>query len=122
MQSPISSFARPVWPPWDLDETIVETQIVPQTVLPTLCVLAIIRKVIHDELVDIRKWQHFLRAMKQSHGRQSNVTVGRLLFTITVSGGSWHVCNLKMNQHRTFRLGLDKLTEEKTNDETFIIV
>ena len=52
MKSPVSSFARSVWSPGDLDEAVIEAEVVSETVLPPLSVLAVIWKVVHDELVN----------------------------------------------------------------------
>ena len=52
MQCPVCSLARPVRSPGDLDEAIIEAEIVTERVLPSLSVLAIVRKVVHDELVN----------------------------------------------------------------------
>ena len=52
IEHPVVAFARIVVVARYFDETFVETQIVADRVLPSLLVVAIIRKVLHDELVD----------------------------------------------------------------------
>jgi len=53
VKGPIGSFARSVRTPWNFDETVIEAEVVPERVLPTLSVFAIVRKVIHDKFVDV---------------------------------------------------------------------
>lgn len=69
VQSPIGALAGPIGAARNLDETIVEGQIVAQTVLPALRVLPIEGKSVHDELVDLTECQHFLFARLDGHKR-----------------------------------------------------
>ena len=63
MKSPIGSFSGSVRSSGNLDETVVETEIVTERVLPSLGVFPVVGKVVHDELVNFRKRQHPLRRM-----------------------------------------------------------
>ena len=63
MKSPIGSFSGSVRSSGNLDETVVETEIVTERILPSLSVLPVVGKVFHDEFVDLRKRQHSLRTM-----------------------------------------------------------
>ena len=47
----------------------------PQAVLPSLRVFAVIGKIVHDEFVDVRQGQHLFRAMKYRHSCQRDVAV-----------------------------------------------
>lgn len=53
MQGPVGALSGPVGPPRDLDEAVVEGEVVPQRVLPSLRVATVIRKPLRDEAVDI---------------------------------------------------------------------
>ena len=53
MQSPVSALSGTIGPPRDLDEAVVEREIVPQRVLPSLRVATVIREPLRDEAVDI---------------------------------------------------------------------
>ena len=90
MQSPIGPFSGPIRPSWNFDEAIIEAQIVSQTVLPSLGIFPIIWKIIHNKFINIRQRQHFLRALKQGHGGQSDVTIRRFLFPVAISCRSGH--------------------------------
>jgi len=59
MERPKRSFSWLVWGPWDFDEAIVEGQRVTNRILPSLLVLTIIRKEVHDELIDLAESKHF---------------------------------------------------------------
>ena len=53
VERPISPLARSIRPPGHFDEAVVKAEVVPERVLPPLGVFAVIRKVVHDELVDV---------------------------------------------------------------------
>ena len=53
MQGPVGTLAGPVGAPGDLDEAVVEAEVVPQGVLPSLGVLLVVGEVLHDEAVDL---------------------------------------------------------------------
>ncbi len=84
VQRPVGTLARPVRPPGDLDEAVVEAEVVPQRVLPPLRVAPVVGEVVHDEPVDLREWEHPLRAVPERHGSEGDVGVGRLLLAVAV--------------------------------------
>ena len=61
MKSPVGTLARPIWPPGNLDEAVIEAEIVSERVLPPLRVLPVVGERVHDELVDLGEGQHPLR-------------------------------------------------------------
>ena len=52
MKSPVGSLAGSGGMSGDLDEAVVEAEVVSQGVLPSLSVLPVVGKVVHDELVN----------------------------------------------------------------------
>ena len=60
-------------------------------VLPSLCVLAIVGEVVHDELVDVGEREHPLRGVPQGHGGESNVRVGWFAVPIRLPARPWHL-------------------------------
>jgi len=59
MERPKRSFSWFVWSPRDFDEAIVEGQRVTNGILPSLLILTIVGKEIHDELIDLAESKHF---------------------------------------------------------------
>ena len=57
-----------------LDEAAVERQVVSDGVLPGSLVGAVVRKSLHDELIDARQSDPLLGALLDGHGDQSDVT------------------------------------------------
>lgn len=57
----------------DLDEAAVEGQVVPDGVLPGSLVRPVVRKPLHDELVDARQSDALLGALLDRHGDESDV-------------------------------------------------
>ena len=53
MQSPVSALSGTVGPPRDFDEAVVEGEVVPQRVLPSLRITTVIREPLRDEAVDV---------------------------------------------------------------------
>lgn len=53
MEGPVGAFSRPIRLSGNLDEAVVEGEIVTEGVLPSLGVLAVVRKSVGDELVDL---------------------------------------------------------------------
>lgn len=82
VQRPKAAFARLVWPPWDLNEAVVEGEVVAQRVLPALRVLAVVGEALHDELVDVAQGEHLLRRVLDGHCRQGDIRVRGLLVTV----------------------------------------
>ncbi len=90
MQRPERSFARPVRTSRYLNETVVEGEVVPERVLPTLRVFTVVRKVFADESVNVGERQHFLGRVADRHRRQRDVRVRRFLVAVRFSTGSRH--------------------------------
>ena len=79
IECPIGSLARFLVVTRHLDETFVERQIMTDRVLPALFILPIVRKTIHDELVDPVQRDLFLRSRTlNGHGDKSDVGIRRL--------------------------------------------
>lgn len=51
IQRPVATLSRFFIVPWYLDETLVQTQVVPDGILPALLVLSVVREPFHYELV-----------------------------------------------------------------------
>lgn len=92
MERPEAALAGLVRAAGDFNETVVEGQVVAQGVLPALGVLSVVRKTIHNKLVNFAKWEHLLRTALDSHGGEGNVGVRRFLVAVSVSPGSRHPC------------------------------
>ena len=75
MESPVGALARPVRPSRDLDKAVVETEVVPERVLPALSVFPVVGEVVHDELVDLGEGQHLLVTMVKRHSGECYVGV-----------------------------------------------
>lgn len=88
VQHPVVSFARIVVMSRNFDETLIETQVVPDGVLPALSVLSVVGKVVHDELVDSVERKSALRALTDRHHDEGVITERRLLRFHTVSAAS----------------------------------
>jgi len=67
MQRPVAALARSLGGPRHLDEAVVERQAVPDRVLPALLGLAVERKLVHDELIDLAQCTHLERGRLQRH-------------------------------------------------------
>lgn len=79
IECPKGAFARPAFLARYFDETVVQTQIVSDGVLPSLAVLAVVREPLHDELVDAVERDLVVVGRLDGHGDQGDVGVGRLL-------------------------------------------
>ena len=90
MQHPVSAFPRPVGPPGDFDETVVEAKVVSQGVLPSLGVASVVGKPLDDEPIDLAEGQHFVGRAPDGHGCQGDVGVGGLLVPVRLPAGSRH--------------------------------
>ena len=53
MQGPVSPLSGSGWMTWNLDETIIETEVVSQGVLPAGRVGFVVGEPLHDELVNL---------------------------------------------------------------------
>ena len=78
MQRPIGAFAGLIRRSRHFDEAVVEARRGPDRVLPSLLILPVKRKQVHDELVDVAQRQHFRRRVLNGHRDEGNVRVGRL--------------------------------------------
>ena len=90
MQRPVAALAGPVGTTRDLDEAVVEGEIVPQRVLPTLRVVAVVGKAVDDELVDVVEGHHLVGRRLDGHRRQGDVRVGWLLVAVRVTTRAGH--------------------------------
>jgi len=79
IQHPIVALARVVVVTRHLDEALVEAEVVPDRVLPALLVLAVVREVANDELVDAVERQSLVRAAADRHHNHGVVAVRRFL-------------------------------------------
>jgi len=79
VQHPVVALAWIVVVARDFDEALVEAEVVSDGVLPALFVLAIVREVANDELVDAVERQSFVRAAADRHHDHGVVAVRRLL-------------------------------------------
>lgn len=85
IQHPVISFAGVVVMAGHFDETLVQRQVVPDRVLPSLLVVLVIREMAHYVLVDTVQGESFLRALANGHHDQRVVTVrGFLAFLLVV--------------------------------------
>lgn len=79
VQHPVVALAWVVVVSGDLDEAFVEGEVVSDGVLPALLVVAVVRKVLHDELVDAVQSELLLRAAADRHHDERVVAEGRFL-------------------------------------------
>lgn len=61
-----------------------------QGILPPLSILAVVRKSVCDELVDVGQGAHLFRAVPNRHGGERYVGIRRFLVTVTFPRGSGH--------------------------------
>jgi len=61
-----------------LNEAVIQRQIVADRVLPALTVVAIVRKTIHDELIDAIECDAVIVGLLDGHDDQCDVRIGRL--------------------------------------------
>lgn len=90
VQRPVATLARPVGPSGQLDEAVVEGKIVAEGVLPALRVLAVVGKAVHDKLIDLAQCHDLVWRTLNSHGRQSDVRIRRLLVAVGVAAWARH--------------------------------
>ena len=77
IQSPIVSLAGIARFARDLDETVVETEIVSDRILPGWESIAIVRESIHDELADAAQCELLVRSRKDGHRYEGDVRIRR---------------------------------------------
>jgi len=85
VEGPVGTLTGPVGSPGDLDEAIVEAEIVAKGILPALSVFAVVREVVHDELVDVGQGQHPVVCVEEGHRSQGDIRIRRLLIAVTLS-------------------------------------
>lgn len=79
VQHPVVPFTRIIIMARHFDETLVETQVVPDWVLPPLSVLSVVWEVVHDELVDAVKCEPPVRTLADRHHDESVIAERRFL-------------------------------------------
>lgn len=79
VQHPVVPLARVVVVTRHLDEALVEAEVVPDGVLPTRPVVAVVGEVVHDEVVDAAEGEAPLGALADRHHNERIVTEGGLL-------------------------------------------
>lgn len=104
VEHPVVAFARVVVVTGHLDEALVEGEVVSNGVLPALLVLAIVREVADDELVDAVQRQPLLWAAANCHHDHRVVTVGGLLRSTPPSSSSTTPTPLLAAARRSWRL------------------
>jgi len=90
MESPVGTFPRPIRSSWNLDETVIETEVVSQGVLPSLRIPSVVRKPLRYEPIDLAEGQHLVRRTPDSHRRQRYVGIRRFLVPVGLATGSGH--------------------------------
>ena len=75
IKGPIGSLTGSLIIPCDLDKAIIQRQIVSDTILPPLLILAVVRKAVHDKLVDAVQGNPSVRGVLDRHGNQGDVAV-----------------------------------------------
>ena len=90
MESPIRSFARSVRSSRNLDEAVIEREIMSQRILPSLSIFSIVRKAIHDELVNVTESQHLLSWRLDCHECQGDIGIWRFLISIRTPSWTRH--------------------------------
>lgn len=78
IQRPEVPFFLPAVLPGNLHETLVEAQIVPDAVLPSLFVLFVVWKLGYNEAVDVIQRQLLILAFSDGHCNESHVRIRRL--------------------------------------------
>ena len=80
LYSPKVTFPWIVRRPLYLDEVLVETQVVPDTVLPSTLCQAIVGEIIRDPLIDLCERKTVVVCSEYSHGYECSVAIRRSLF------------------------------------------
>lgn len=65
--------------PRNFHEALIETEIVSNGILPSLLVVAIVREIFHDVLINSIKCQSFLRALSDGQHNEGIIRIARLL-------------------------------------------
>lgn len=86
VQHPVVALPRVVVVTRHLHKALVQREVVSDGVLPSLFVLAVVREVPHDVLVDAVESQPLLGALADGHHDQRVVAVGRLLVLLLLLG------------------------------------
>jgi len=101
IEHPVVAFARVVVVARNLDEALVEAQIVSDRVLPALLVLAVVREVADDELVNAVERQTLVGAAADRHHDHGIVAVRRLLHVVPGAARHRHVADARRNSRRS---------------------
>lgn len=84
MKSPEASLTRLIGSPGYFQKAVIEAQVVPQRVLPTLRVVPVEGKMIHNKLVNFAEREHLLRRALYGHCSQRYVGVRRLSAAVAI--------------------------------------
>lgn len=91
MKCPVRTLSWSIRPPWYFHETIVETEIVTQGILPALGILPVVREAIRDELVNLTEGQHLLGRAPDCHGCEGDVGIWWFLVAIRFARWPGHL-------------------------------
>lgn len=80
VQHPVVPFARVIEVTRHFYETLIETQVVSDGVLPPLSVLSVVWKVVHDEFIDAVECEPSLRALADRHHDERVITKRRFFY------------------------------------------
>lgn len=89
MEGPKRALAGFVWGSGYLHETVIEAEGMPNGILPTLLILPVEWKEVHDELIDFRQGQHLVGIILDRHGDKADVAVGWFGMCIASTVGTW---------------------------------
>ena len=59
-EGPERAFAPAPFLPGQFDEAVIETEVVPNRILPTLSVMSVVGELVHDEAVDLAQCHLFI--------------------------------------------------------------
>lgn len=78
IECPVAAFARFFVVAWNLHEALVQTEIVTDGILPALLVVPVVRKLVHDVLIDAVQRDFAIDRCLDGHCNQCDVGVRRL--------------------------------------------
>lgn len=88
VQHPVVPFPGIVIVTRDFHETLIQTQIVSNRVLPALLVLLVVGEVLHDVLIDAVEREPSLGTAAYGHHDERIVAVGRFFIFLFIGGGA----------------------------------